>query len=128
MNDELRKKTNQLMEWVDKLEQTEIYDSIEIEPPETKKPKLSLCSSASSSSSNKNEGGGKFISEKNLPPEEMTGVSIFLTKLCASISSRLYNEDNNIEMFNDLVPKEYFVVAPKKFHGQKKFHGPNFKS
>jgi len=106
-NDELRKKTNQLMEWVDKLEQTEIDDSIEIEPPETKKPKLSLGSSASSSSSNKNEGDGKFISEKNMPPKEMTGVSIFLTKLCASISSRLYNIDNNIEMFNDLVPKEY---------------------
>jgi len=99
-NNELRVKANQMLDLLNEAEKMDDA-SIDDEPPKTKKPKLSLGASA-------NNNTDVFISVENLPPKEMTGVSVFLTKLCASICHRLYDHDNNIEEFNDLVPKEYY--------------------
>jgi len=112
-NNELREKSSQLLDLVEKMKKTvDDSDSIEDEPPKTKKPKLSVGASFNSNNNNNKDDDATyvptFISTENLPPKEMTGVSPFFTQLCATICARLCNDKNNIEEFNDLVPKEYY--------------------
>jgi len=99
---ELSEKANQLLGLLNEAKKTEDDSIDDEESPKTKKPKF-----------NKDDDNDKyvptFISVENSPPKEMTGVSVFKTKVCATVCGRLYNYDkNNIEEFNDLVPKEYY--------------------
>ena len=83
-------------------------DSIDVEPPKTKRPKLLLGASANSNKDDEDKPVPIFISAENLSPKEMIGVPLLITKLAATIFHRLYNADNNIEEFNDSVPTEYY--------------------